>query len=122
MADARRWVGPTVTGWEEVSHVGKKHPEGALYAPVDRTSTGETGSGLFLVDEMTESSARRWASNPVTLAGGCGVTTDSIGSVGSACSIDTVDARRRCARAHKIKGEPADGPDNFTNGSRPDGM
>ena len=98
-------------GWEVLSHVGEISSEGGISAPIERKSAGITGSELFLLDERSELSARRRASYPVTLTGGCGVTTGSTDCVGSACSTDTVEARRGCTWTRKDEREHADTPD-----------
>ena len=120
VADARSGAGPTATGSDALSHVGETYSELSLSAPIEQKSMGAT-SELFLLDGRSESSAQGPASNPVTLTGGCGVTTGSTGSFGSACSTNTAEARRGCTWTRNDEGEPADTPDEFKHGSRAGG-
>ena len=120
VADADRGAGRTATGGGAFLRVGETSPT-ALSAPIDWGSMGARGSEPVLLDERSESSARRQAETRVTLTEGCGVTTGSTGSVGIACSTGAVEVRMGCSWARKDEGEPADTPDEFKNGSRTDG-
>ena len=94
VADEDRGAGLTVTGGGALSRVGETSPEVALSAPIDSGSSGARGSEPGLLDERSESSARRRADTPVTLAEGCRVTTGLTGSVGIACSTSAAKVRR----------------------------
>ena len=111
VAGADRGTGLTVTGGGAFSRVGKTSPEVSLSAPIDWGSTGARGSDPVLLDERSESSARRREDCPITLTGGCGVTAGSTGSVGISRSTNAVEVARGSSWARKDEGEPADTPD-----------
>ena len=126
VADARRGVGPMVTSWEASFARRRKlaRRDSVSRPPIDRKSAGATASKLLLLGERSESSARRQASNPVMLTGGCGIITGSTGNVGSACSVLLTSWKPEGdARGHrKDEGDRAGILDEFKNQSRASGM
>ena len=67
---------------------------------MDWDSTVARGSKPVLLYKRSETSARRRADTPVTLTEGCVVTTGSMGSVRTACSITAVEVQEGGACGH----------------------